>query len=61
VLDWGVILFDYVNQYQPVGRVICYRESHGVRGSAAREAVAAPTGVAEVATFIETALGETRR
>jgi hypothetical protein len=64
-LDRSVILFDHVNHQQACGGILCYRESYGIRGAAARKAIAAAARVAEVATFllmvIVTTFGEIRR
>jgi hypothetical protein len=63
--DRRVILLDDVNHRQPGGRIVGNRESHGVRGAAARKAIATAASVTEVAAFllmvIVMAFGEVRR
>jgi hypothetical protein len=61
VLSGSVIFFDHVDQRHPRGRVIGNRESHGIRGVAARKAIATATSVTEIAPFIAVAFGEIRR
>ena len=64
-LGGGVIFFDHIDNGQPIGCFSGNRESHGVRGTAAREAIATAAGVTEVAPFllmvIMMTFGEIRR